>query len=189
MTKIFITLPVLISLTACSAAAQELPVASIFIIEKGLYRAQSGGPIANGTMGMVQKTFDVRLLRKTTNIPARIHQRFGLRYIVRGAVIGSSAELRLVTRLPPVGALDPRTGRRYLTQEYDLTLQVGVPAYRDFHFDHDWEIVPGRWIFEFWQGNRKLLEQSFCVFDPQQRRAGDVCEDLLSLRTGAKSVL
>jgi hypothetical protein len=32
-----------------------------------------------------------------------------------------------------------------------------------YQFGHDWEIVPGTWTIELWDGDRKLASQSFQV--------------------------
>ena len=32
---------------------------------------------------------------------------------------------------------------------------------RGYGFDEPWEVVPGTWTLEIWQGDRKLLEKSF----------------------------
>ena len=42
---------------------------------------------------------------------------------------------------------------------------IGNTGYREYAFEHDWEVLPGKWTFEFWYRNRKVGEQSFCVYD------------------------
>ncbi|MDT9702363.1 DUF3859 domain-containing protein, partial [Streptomyces sp. P17] len=93
-------------------------------------------------------------VRSTTTIPARQSLRFGLRYVVEGAPAGARVELRLVTVFPEPGLLDPASGVRHYESEYTIRGSIGTQAYREFMFDHTWEIVAGEWIFEFWHDGR-----------------------------------
>jgi hypothetical protein len=62
--------------------------------------------------------------------------------------------------------LQPATGQRHVVNEYRMPVRLGVPAYRDYTLDEAWEVVPGRWQFEFWHGDRQLKQQEFCLFNP-----------------------
>lgn len=74
-------------------------------------------------------------------------------------------ELRLVTVFPESGLLDPASGVRHYESEYTIRGTIGAQAYREFMFDHTWEIVAGEWVFEFWQDGRKVGSETFCVLD------------------------
>lgn len=41
--------------------------------------------------------------------------------------------------------------------------EIGRVFYESYHFDHDWEMVPGAWSFEIWYDGRKLTEQKLTV--------------------------
>jgi hypothetical protein len=58
-------------------------------------------------------------------IPARKSLKFGVRYIVNGATAGSSVELKLVTRFPEAGLLDPTRGVRYRENELVGVVETG----------------------------------------------------------------
>ena len=45
----------------------------------------------------------------------------------------------------------------------DFTTAIGSVHWRGYGFDQRWEIVPGVWTIEIWQGDRKLLEHSFTI--------------------------
>lgn len=72
-----------------------------------------------------------------------------------------------MTVFPEAGLLDPVAGVRHYESEYTIRSAIGVPADREFMFDHSWEIVAGEWVFEFWQAGRKIGSESFCVLDAE----------------------
>ena len=154
-------------LAACVSQADEHRVDRASVLERGIFQAQSGGPIGHSSFGPVMKVRDVSLVRSTTTIPARKSLRFGLRYVIDGVPAGARVEIKLVTRFPEAGLLDPITGVRHHESEYAILGTVGAPAYREFRFDRSWEIVPGEWVFEFWHGGRKIGMQKFCVLDTE----------------------
>lgn len=159
----------LFSVLASSVSqADEHRVDRASVLERGIFQARSGGPpIGHSSFGPVTKVRDVSLVRSTTTIPARKSLRFGLRYVIDGVPSGARVEIKLVTRFPEAGLLDPITGVRHHESEYTILGVVGAPAYREFRFDRSWEIVPGEWVFEFWYGGRKIGMQKFCVLDTE----------------------
>lgn len=62
---------------------------------------------------------------------------------------------------------NPVSGVRHYQSEYTIRAAIGIPAYCEFMFDHPWEIVSGEWVFEFWQADRKIGMQTFCVIDAE----------------------
>jgi hypothetical protein len=154
-------------------------VQKIVVLERGVYHAEAAGlSNAEKLTRPVYQVRSSRLLSSTTLIPARQWVRFGARYMIVGTPIGAPVSLRMITRFPEAGVVDPETRVRTFYHEYTVTEALGSVSYRDYHFDHRWEIVPGRWTLEFWQGERKLGEQEFCVVeDPSkaQNRSEDAC--------------
>lgn len=155
-----------VALSVSAALSEDRRVDRVSIVEHGIFQADSDPlPIAQSTFGAVIKVRNISLVRSTTTILARMSLRFGLRYVIIGVPVGAPADIRLVTRFPEPGLLDPVTGVRHFESEYTIRGSIGVPAYREFIFDHSWEIVPGEWIFEFWQAGRNIGSQKFCVLD------------------------
>lgn len=154
------------SVFASVSQSDEHRVDRASVLEPGIFQAQSGGPpVGHSSFGAVTKVRDVSLVQSTTTIPARKSLRFGLRYVVDGTPVGAKVEIKLVTRFPEEGLLDPITGVRHHVSEYTVRGVVGAPAYREFRFDQSWEIVSGEWVFEFWHAGRKIGMQKFCVID------------------------
>lgn len=183
-------------LFVCAALSDDNRVDYVSIAERGIFTASSESlPIALSSFGSVIKARNISLVRSTTTIIARKSLRFGLRYVIIGAPVGAPVDIRLVTRFPDAGLLDPATGVRHYVSEYTMRGAIGIPAYREFVFDHSWEIVAGEWVFEFWQADRKIGSQRFCVLDaessPQQPDPSKAsCESLVGFReTGRQAGL
>jgi hypothetical protein len=175
--KVRAVIVAMVALAWASAWAHaHLPkVYGVSVFDRGQYRAVSAGLSPSiGSMGPVHSVHSAQLVAATMSIPARQHVRFGLRYVVEGVPRGTMVDIRMVTRFPAVGLVEPTSGQRIFSREYRQPVQLGLPGYRDYALDEDWEVVPGRWLFEFWIGDRKLKEQEFCLFDPA-KAVGTVC--------------
>lgn len=154
---------ILLSFFVGSAAHAQTPENNrLHILERGIYEAQTDW--TREPASRLWRVYNVRLRKATSNIPMRRHLRFGFRYILQGAPHGGSVAVDLVTRYPAPGLLDPKTQLWRTESRYRVDLIIGVPRYREFQFVEDEEFVPGIWVFEFWQGDRKLGEQLFCVW-------------------------
>lgn len=151
-------------LAALPLRAQTSTVGRIHIVERGIYRAQTVRQTATpGTTGLINTVENAQLINSTTSVLGMLGLRFGLRYVVVGDGSGSGAMLKLVIKFPPVGLRNPATGEVIFQNEHTVSVPTGARLYWEYHFENHWEIVPGMWNFEFWDGNRKLAEQRFCV--------------------------
>ena len=137
-------------LSVSAALPAEYRVDGVSVFERGIFQASSENlRIAESSFGPVAQVRDVSLVQSTTTILARNSLRFGLRYGITGAPAGAPVDIRLVTRFPEGGLLDPAAGVRHYESEYTIRGAIGAPAYREFMFDQSWEIVAGEWVFEF----------------------------------------
>jgi hypothetical protein len=109
---------------------------------------------------------EVKLIKKTNEIPAEMGVRFGMRYIVRGAPIGEKVKIKNVTILPSSGLKDPRTGKVRYKNQYTSIIVIGKRSYREYLFEEEWEAVPGKWTFQLWHADQKLAEKTFTVYKP-----------------------
>ena len=108
----------------------------------------------------------VSLLQSTTTIPAKIGIEFGVTFRLVGKPNGARVDLRYVTLIPSPGTRNPATGKITLREERSLLATLGQEATRLYVFEERWELIPGTWTFEFWQGDRKLGAQSFTMVKP-----------------------
>jgi hypothetical protein len=84
--------------------------------------------------------------------------------MIVGASKGAAVDLRLTTHFPQrVCAIQERA-----TTILSASVPLQEMSAARCAFEHDWEVVPGMWTFEFWFRTRKVGEQSFCVYRPLQ---------------------
>jgi len=124
-------------------------------------------PDPNTAAGIRHTVGDLTLVTRTTTIPARIGVHFGFYFTVNGASEGGNVQVRYVNRFPGPGLTNPGTGETTHEEEYSQDVAIGGSNYKGWSFDHDYELVPGRWTFEIWYGDRKIAEQSFDVVAAQ----------------------
>lgn len=156
-----------LSVAICSPAldvsAHEIAVS---VVERGIYTAETEPSPAGHNR--VHRVRNIELKESTTTVPGQVGLRFGLRYLVSGAQSASAVPIRLVTRYPAQGLPDPESSERLYHREFQIVVRTASMGYWEFHFDRNWEVVPGEWSFEFWQGTHKLGEQKFCVLPPER---------------------
>jgi hypothetical protein len=151
-------------LCGSAAAAQDYRIEGFRVVERGIYTADVARRKTHPNETIVDEVTGIRLIESTTAIPARKGIRFGLRYVILGSPAGVPIELQLVTRFPAPGLRRPRSTSAAHHLEYDGIRSIGQYGYRDYAFEHEWEMVPGTWTFEFWHKDRKLGSQDFCVY-------------------------
>ncbi|MDE5455616.1 DUF3859 domain-containing protein [Bradyrhizobium sp. CSA112] len=171
------SIPLLAALVAGGTAfAQPHKSYKHQILQKGIFDAQV---VSHAPVSGIWRVQNPRLVKATSNIPLRRNLRFGLRYLIAGSGGRHSVPVELVTRYPSPGILDRATGEHRLQSSHRLEITTGVVVYRDFQFIEDEEFVPGKWVFEFWIEGRKVAEEAFCVFGPnEQRRLASGCEEV-----------
>jgi hypothetical protein len=119
-----------------------------------------------GTPGGILRMVSSReLTTATTTIQPKIGLEFGFEFQVFGKPDGQNVTLRAVTLHPRPGLRDPNNpnGRLMTRGEVNLVAQIGAIGYRGYKFDYDWEMLPGTWTLELWDGQRKLASQSYQV--------------------------
>jgi hypothetical protein len=148
-------------ISATLASAQGPRLDRIDVLDHGLYRTVRAGtgPTPQGAAVVVR---GVEHVRSTTQIPASQDVQFGFRYRVVGDPNGGQLPLRLITRFPPPGLRDPRSGLTSSTEELVMAT-VGGSGFHAYELEYDWELVPGEWKFEIWERDRKVTERSFTV--------------------------
>jgi hypothetical protein len=157
----------LVFLAACfdAACAQGSKVERVEIIEAGIYRAETLTiEQAPGTASRQRNILSYTgLIELTTRIEAKIGVHFGMRYRVVGRPANAAVRLTSVTLYPAPGLKSPTAASHQARGEHPLLATIGQINYRGYVFEQDWELVPGVWTFELWDGQRKLASQAFEV--------------------------
>jgi hypothetical protein len=150
------------------AHAQAGKVERVEIVEAGIYRAETASiEQAPGTATRQRNILsETKLVAATTRVEAKLGVHFGMRYRVLGQPSGVTVKLTSTTLYPGAGLKNPLTNRPVARGEHMLFATVGAINYRGYVFEHGWEMVPGVWTFEIWDGNRKLASQTFEVVRP-----------------------
>lgn len=173
-----------------SSPGEAQPSSSIKILERGVYRAETiSRKPTPGTTGIINTVQNPQLISSTTTVIGRVGVRFGLRYSLMGAERSSEKVLKLVVVFPLSGLRNPETGQIHYHNDHELTVRAGVALYWEYHFENEWEIADGAWTFEFWDRNKKIGQQRFCVHreNPNSMPLGHAEEcrrDLLGFRPG-----
>jgi hypothetical protein len=153
-----------ITLFGCYAAKAQL---SVKIIEKGVYQAETvARAVTKEATAVLNTVENPRLISEGAVVYGNLSVRFGIRYVVSGTA-AADVDLKFVIRFPPAGLRDPKRVR-YSVSEQSLSVQAGFAYYWEYHFENDWEIVPGAWHFEIWSNSNKIAQQTFCVIDVRQ---------------------
>ena len=145
------------------AAVQEAKVGSLEIIEAGIYNRRVVSTKRDAS-GVVQNLVsNPGLLQATTRVPARIGVSFGFRYKVTGTPPGKTITVRKETHYPAPGALLPGAKSRLTVNSHQSTVRLDTVQFSGYMIAEPWERMPGKWVFSFWLGDRKLGEQEFTL--------------------------
>ncbi|MDP3848128.1 MAG: DUF3859 domain-containing protein [Pseudomonas sp.] len=99
-------------------------------------------------------------IETTTNIPAKLGMKFGMRYSLTGK-IAKDQPLTLLYLTPGVTTPDGLRHDKFVVEQ---TLLANSPQdLMAFEFTENYEMVPGEWHFMVFQGDRLLAEQRFNV--------------------------
>ncbi|MDE2018105.1 MAG: DUF3859 domain-containing protein [Hyphomicrobiales bacterium] len=146
------------------ASAQAARVDRVQVVEYGIYTATVTSKVASpGTSsGTISLLGDIRHATTTTRIPVQMGEHFGYRYRVFGAPVGALADLTFVTVFPAPGLKKPGAAPKR-SDTYVAAKRIGAVSYTGYTLDHPWELLPGTWTFQIWDGGRKLAERKFTL--------------------------
>jgi hypothetical protein len=153
----------LLSVGAASGAfAQTAQIQRVDIVEYGIYTVNETNCRRDAEGIERCERSDVRHAAATWTIPAQHGVEFGLKYRVVGAPKGAHVALKRDWLLPGSGFLAPGKPPLKRLDRVD-NVAIGDTNYVSYGFDDPWELVPGPWILEIWDGDRKLTSQTFTV--------------------------
>lgn len=152
-------------LGAALLAAQAAHALSAVFADYGVYSVSRGETTDNaGVAGGLVVTYGKRLIERTTDVSAGIGTNFGFRYLLsdwRGREGKVGVTIRVIH---PEPLRDPATGKSFAVSEW----RQEVPLKRvnwntGWVFEHDWELVPGKWTIQLYAEDALLLEKDFNV--------------------------
>ncbi len=152
---------------AATLAASAQTIERVKILDFGIYTRDiiSADKLSNVATGRINISQNFKLVQKTDTVVMKKGTTFGVRYETVGKPKGQQVKLTWVMRFPEPGLVDPK-GQRFYTNEFARDHTIGGESFRAYSLDEPWELVPGEWVFEFWDGPRKVGEQRFKVVKP-----------------------
>jgi len=133
------------------------------ILDHGIYSTTLVSTVKNPDSPTSQVlTQTTKLISATQMIPAKIGTTFGFHFIIHGNPKGVRANLRAVFLFPPM--TNATTGQAYTRFEANITAPLednNAAMYYDL--THTWEVVPGKWTFQIFDHDKKLLEEEFTL--------------------------
>jgi len=162
--RTMLSLLLLGALSATAAFAQGAQVDRIEVVEYGLYDLKTVKKSdAPGVASGVLLQTEGRLIEKTTTIPAKRGVAFGYTVKLHGSPEGATVTVRDVNIVPDPGLRNPsRRGVTYF-EEATYKRKIGETWRSDYQLAYDWALVPGKWVFQLWVGDRKMAEQIFVL--------------------------
>ena len=159
-------LPTIVVFMFCLGCATSGEVTEAKILKYGIYTATDVKRVkAKDTLsGKWRISTDAEFIDTTTQIPAILGTRFGCRFVIKGSPEGKKINIRVKTIHPRMK--NPRTGKVSTVSEYNRKATIGIPGRVGFGFHYEWELVPGKYIFEVYYRDRQLLEKAFTVYLP-----------------------
>ena len=145
------------------AQAGPEPTIRVEITEYGIYTADEQGCTRDEQGIQRCDRTNIRHATTTLTVPAQRGVQFGVKFRVFGSPDGAEVLVRRIWLLPDLGLQSPRASepiRRIVRQD---SVTVGAESFTSYIFDDPWELVPGNWTLEYWQGDHKLLSETFTV--------------------------
>ncbi len=107
--------------------------------------------------------YELRYLKNNTDsIPALKGLYFGFNYVISGAPEFEYASITKVIRYPEPGL--KRNSKIVPADTSSLSVPLNRLRYSGFRFDHDYELVPGKWEFEMSYKGVRLFSKVFTVY-------------------------
>ena len=147
---------------ATDLASAQTRVRRCDIVEYGLYDLKtdkqiSAPGVAAGSVAVTKGT----LIRTTTDIPAVLGTGFGYRVKLIGDPVGATVTVKDINIVPEPGLRNPSTGNVIYREESVYQRKIGDTWRSDYQLNHDWTLLPGKWVFQIWVNDRKMCEQVF----------------------------
>jgi hypothetical protein len=152
---------VLLAMVLAPIPALAQTADSVQINAYGIYTAQVQTASRDASGVLNSTSTGIHLVTQTTTVPARLGARFGIEFTLSGAPAGLTTLRKVVTF--PAGIVYPPSTTPIYSSDGAISVANGTVTYTGWKFDDPWELVPGVWTIQIWDGDRKLAEQQFNV--------------------------
>ena len=143
------------------------------VSQRGLYRLVRSGAVVDNPDTSTSKAVSkpvIQLVKSTERIPLIMGARMYLQYRIWYLPDQPAwVDLRRVLKHPEMTSPD---GSVSTGSDFMLKRKVSVNqliGYTGYGFDEDYELVEGDWIFEIWYQDKKMIEQTFTTYWPDEQ--------------------
>lgn len=152
-------------LIGCSGKQVVTQVSSVDIIEYGKFYAEESRRdfSINADMGGVRKSKNQKLIESGDTLSLELGKNIGFRYQVNGSPSSGEKEITLKIIYPSKGITNPKNGKAKSFYQATNTKEIGNIYFHSFHFRHEWEAVPGKWIFQVLVDGQIMAEKQFTM--------------------------
>jgi hypothetical protein len=151
-----------------SALALTVTVERIDVTRPGVYEIEVAKPIADARVATGVRV-EARAYKNTkigTRIDAKLGTVIGAELTLVGSPRRGKVPLKVVWRYPEPGLTNPETKVTKKSDEYTDVQLIGDKFPVFWGLTQDWHLVPGTWTLEVWQGDHKLVTQTFDIVRP-----------------------
>jgi hypothetical protein len=157
-----------LTIISLECAATDFVISAVEILGYGIVESRS----SKSRIGYSKESIaidaveDIRLLQHTSDIPGVLGTEFGMLYKINSTPKGAQFQVTSVIKFPEGGLTDEK-GKVYEQATETFNVAIGERSFYCFGFDEQWEIVPGKWVFQIWHKNSRLAQRTFNVL-PQE---------------------
>jgi hypothetical protein len=156
---------ILLIVASTSAYAQKVTGAEI--IDYGiLKKIKSEGVLdaPDSVTGKANNVIASQLVQSTATVKATVGTTFGIFVKLVGEPNGTVITSHFRCIHPKL--TDPVSGRSSESDAWESPRPIGTPRYVSYTFDHEWELVSGKWTIQVLQDGRVIAEKTFDVVVP-----------------------
>ena len=122
---------------------------------------------ANISTGSYTNYDELEITDETSTIPAKDGVVFGTSVKISGSPRGETAKLKVVWIYPEPGLKNPDTGVTKMRDEFPGGHTLGSTQHYYWTLGEPWTRVLGKWTFQLWQGDRRLVQKTFELVRPK----------------------
>ncbi len=156
---------VLLVLTSGSLHAQKVTGAEI--VDYGMLKKIKSEGVLDAPDALTGKTNNViasQLVQSTSTIKPTVGATFGILVKLLGEPNGAVITSHFRCIHPKL--TDPVSGRSGESDDWESPRPIGAPRYVSYTFDHEWELVPGKWTIQVLYDGKIIAEKTFNVVAP-----------------------
>ena len=152
------------------------------VSQRGLFRMVRSGGVVNDektTTGKVVSNPVIQQVKSTEKIPLVKGAQMYLQYKIWPLPNQPAyVDLRRVLKHPEMKLPD---GTTTTGSDFSVKRKVSsnhVIVYTGYGFDEDYELVEGEWVFQIWHQDKKLIEQKFTTYWPDEKEIAELKPEL-----------